>query len=70
MSKLGILAKAFINRLTMNEKVTAVIKYHAIKRWPKIQRNELCPCGSGEKYKNCCQPAKRNPWKRARHIQY
>jgi preprotein translocase subunit SecA len=21
---------------------------------PKIQRNELCPCGSGKKYKNCC----------------
>jgi hypothetical protein len=21
----------------------------------KIGRNELCPCGSGEKYKNCCQ---------------
>ena len=21
---------------------------------PKIGRNELCPCGSGKKYKNCC----------------
>ncbi|MCL2322252.1 MAG: SEC-C domain-containing protein [Oscillospiraceae bacterium] len=20
----------------------------------KISRNELCPCGSGKKYKNCC----------------
>ena len=20
----------------------------------KIGRNELCPCGSGKKYKNCC----------------
>lgn len=20
----------------------------------KIRRNELCPCGSGRKYKNCC----------------
>ena len=20
----------------------------------KIGRNELCPCGSGEKYKKCC----------------
>ena len=20
----------------------------------KIQRNDLCPCGSGLKYKNCC----------------
>ena len=21
---------------------------------PKIQRNQLCPCGSGKKYKKCC----------------
>ena len=21
---------------------------------PKIGRNDLCPCGSGKKYKNCC----------------
>ena len=21
---------------------------------PKIGRNELCPCGSGKKYKRCC----------------
>ena len=20
----------------------------------KVRRNDLCPCGSGEKYKNCC----------------
>ncbi|WP_423777530.1 SEC-C metal-binding domain-containing protein, partial [Clostridium tyrobutyricum] len=20
----------------------------------KIGRNDLCPCGSGKKYKNCC----------------
>ena len=23
---------------------------------PRIGRNELCPCGSGKKYKKCCQP--------------
>ena len=22
----------------------------------KIKRNDLCPCGSGKKYKNCCSP--------------
>jgi uncharacterized protein YchJ len=66
MSKLKVLCKAIVNRLTMNEQISAVIKYHAVKRWPKIQRNEACPCGSGEKYKLCCQAAKRNPWKRAR----
>jgi hypothetical protein len=21
---------------------------------PKIGRNDLCPCGSGKKYKHCC----------------
>ena len=68
MSKAVILLRAIIKRLTMNENITAVIKYHAVKRWPKIQRNALCPCGSGEKYKNCCKAAKRNPWKRARRI--
>lgn len=26
-----------------------------IRTEPKIGRNELCPCGSGKKYKRCCQ---------------
>ena len=25
-----------------------------VRTEPKIGRNELCPCGSGKKYKNCC----------------
>ena len=25
-----------------------------IRRGPKIGRNDLCPCGSGKKYKKCC----------------
>lgn len=25
-----------------------------IRKGPKIHRNDLCPCGSGKKYKNCC----------------
>jgi uncharacterized protein YecA (UPF0149 family) len=24
------------------------------KNNPKIERNKLCPCGSGKKYKRCC----------------
>lgn len=24
------------------------------RKEPKINRNEICPCGSGKKYKNCC----------------
>ena len=28
---------------------------HSIARdYPKIGRNDACPCGSGKKYKNCC----------------
>lgn len=23
----------------------------------KVGRNDLCPCGSGKKYKRCCEPA-------------
>ena len=26
----------------------------AVKSGPKVGRNELCPCGSGKKYKHCC----------------
>ena len=25
-----------------------------VREQPKVGRNELCPCGSGKKYKNCC----------------
>lgn len=25
-----------------------------VKREHNIGRNDLCPCGSGKKYKNCC----------------
>lgn len=25
-----------------------------VREYKKIRRNDLCPCGSGKKYKNCC----------------
>ena len=25
-----------------------------VKAEPKVGRNDLCPCGSGKKYKKCC----------------
>ena len=25
-----------------------------VREYKKIGRNDLCPCGSGKKYKNCC----------------
>ena len=24
--------------------------------FPKVGRNDPCPCGSGKKYKKCCMP--------------
>ena len=29
-------------------------KGRTIKKGEKIGRNQMCPCGSGKKYKNCC----------------
>jgi uncharacterized protein YecA (UPF0149 family) len=29
-------------------------KLDPVRTEPKTQRNELCPCGSGRKFKNCC----------------
>jgi len=26
------------------------------RRRPKVGRNDPCPCGSGKKFKKCCQP--------------
>jgi len=30
------------------------VKKRAPKKAIKVGRNELCPCGSGKKYKQCC----------------
>lgn len=32
----------------------ASMRLGTIKRDAKIGRNEICPCGSGKKYKKCC----------------
>ena len=32
----------------------ALVDSAEIKLGRKIGRNELCPCGSGKKYKKCC----------------
>jgi len=34
------------------------IKKQSPKRVKKVGRNDLCPCGSGKKYKNCCLKVK------------
>ena len=30
------------------------VKKKPVKKEPKVGRNDLCPCGSGKKYKSCC----------------
>ena len=30
------------------------IKKEPVKKEKTTGRNDLCPCGSGKKYKNCC----------------
>ena len=39
-----------VKRLLTREDTTL----HDVRTYPKIRRNELCDCGSGKKYKNCC----------------
>lgn len=63
MSKFSSLVKAYWQQFTRSENVTAVIKYHAVRRYKKVQRNEPCPCGSWMKYKNCCLKKKNESWK-------
>lgn len=25
-----------------------------VRKYPKVGRNDMCPCGSGKKFKKCC----------------
>ena len=47
-----------LNSLDETQKVTntanADINRTVVNDGPKVGRNDLCPCGSGKKYKNCC----------------
>ena len=36
----------------------------------KTNRNELCPCGSGNKYKNCCGQKRSQSGKKNRYIRW
>ncbi len=42
-----------VNKVTGTNKDDTVAR-GPIKKAKKIGRNDLCPCGSGKKYKNCC----------------
>ena len=36
------------------ENIDETDEYEPAKTWPKVGRNDPCPCGSGKKYKKCC----------------
>ena len=36
----------------------------------KTNRNDACPCGSGEKYKNCCEKKRFQPGDKNRLIRW
>lgn len=40
---------------SMEKRLTELkTKGHSLKRRVKIGRNQVCPCGSGKKFKKCC----------------
>ena len=43
MKKLQVLAQRYKDAHTQK-----------VREYPKIGRNDPCPCGSGKKFKNCC----------------
>lgn len=43
MKKLQVLAQRYRDAHTQK-----------VREFPKIGRNDQCPCGSGKKFKNCC----------------
>ena len=42
------------SHLSKKEREADIKPIRNSKDKPKIGRNELCPCGSGKKYKRCC----------------
>lgn len=43
------------HEITQHEKdITAIKAEYKQNNNKKLGRNELCPCGSGKKFKNCC----------------
>jgi len=35
-------------------------KGRTVRKGKKVGPNDLCPCGSGKKYKNCCGDVRKN----------
>lgn len=43
-----------LSKLLKKETDTIKLRHELATKNPKIGRNEICPCGSGKKYKYCC----------------
>ena len=43
-----------VAKVTGTNKDDSLVKAPVKRAEKKVQRNDLCPCGSGQKYKNCC----------------
>src|ERR1022692_362426 len=50
------LSSAELDRLRAKGAALRQRRVLAVRRQRKIGPNELCPCGSGRKYKRCCRP--------------
>jgi len=42
--------------LTFSHSDESTVKKPVKRSQEKVNRNDLCPCGSGKKYKKCCMP--------------
>ena len=43
-----------LDEKTMQRLIQYQNRKPSVREYPKIGRNDPCPCGSGKKYKNCC----------------
>lgn len=50
----GNLISQVINKATDMAHEPETVKTEFTAKAPKVGRNDLCPCGSGKKYKKCC----------------
>jgi preprotein translocase subunit SecA len=41
------------NALEAEPRAPALVATPFVREMPKVGRNEMCPCGSGKKYKHC-----------------
>jgi len=54
----GLLMERLLRMMGVGEEIAALAKKarQPVRSGPKIGPNDRCPCGSGRKYKMCCQP--------------